>query len=183
MWPQVVFIVLYHLKLIKDFHCTLNLWKTCQHVSSTGDSIQEALVQNLMEERSILKAKTQVKLGVRMCFFSLFLGWYMGLVLEYLGNKRTCQYQFHRWYHWYMGLLPERKYGKYSTCWSISWTWRILGGMPGFQMRPFDDILLETGYSPPTNHSITMFRLLIVFVAEKHGVVYHYWCPGWSKTI
>ena len=79
MWPQVVFIVLYHLKLIKDFHCTLNLWKTCQHVSSTGDSIQEALVQNLMEERSILKAKTQVKLGVRMCFFFSFSGLIYGL--------------------------------------------------------------------------------------------------------
>ena len=110
MWPQVVFIGLYHLKLTKDFNCTLNLWKICQHVSSAGDSIQEALVQNLMEERSILRAKTQVKRGVMMFFF--LLGWYMGLVLEHLGNKRTYQYQFHRWYHCSMGLVPERKYGK-----------------------------------------------------------------------
>ena len=35
-------------------------------------------------------------------------------------------------------------------------------GMPDFEMRPFEDILLETG------------RNCLFFVAEKHGVNYYY---------
>ena len=189
-----------------------------------------------MEERSILKAKTQVKLGLGMLFLLIYpycFGIHVNVLddheytySEYCStpnNRMVCsgksQSKLMRtigvplFMETYISLLffscgsgawtsREQKHMSISmsclislkngfgiwkkisetilhwfTC--LSWTCRKFKGYACvFRTRPFDDILLDMGYSPATSHSITMFRLL--FFCCRRTWVHHCWFPGWS---